>query len=69
MRDESRNLSAQAVDLYSAGRYEKAKDAETQRNALEAKFQELKAQAFERGMDPKNRAAECGRAWKEGDWF
>jgi hypothetical protein len=69
IRHGSRNLYGQAADLYNAGQYEKAKDAETQRNALESKLQELKAQAFERGKDPQNRAAECGRAWKEGDGF
>ena len=69
MRDQGRNLSGQAVELYNAGEYEKAKDVESQRSALEIKLQELKTQAFERGRDPKNRAAECGRVWKKGDWF
>ncbi|KAL1981968.1 hypothetical protein VTN96DRAFT_1980 [Rasamsonia emersonii] len=29
----------------------------------------LKAEAIERGMDPRNRAKEAGRPWKEGDGF
>ena len=69
IREESRDLSEQAAALYDAGEYEKAKDAETRKSALEVQLQELKAQAFDRGNDPKNRAAECGRAWKEGDGF
>jgi hypothetical protein len=69
MREESRALSGQAAAMYNESAYEKAGDAETQRNALEIKLQELKIEAFERGKDPRNRAAECGRAWKEGDEF
>jgi hypothetical protein len=69
MREECGNLSEQSAALYTDGEYEKAKDAETRKDALEAQLQELKAQAFDRGNDPKNRAAECGRAWKEGDGF
>jgi hypothetical protein len=69
IREESRNLSAQGADLYNAGEYEKAKDTETQKTVLESKLQELKFEAFERGKDPKKRAAECGRAWKGGDGF
>jgi hypothetical protein len=53
IREESRNLSGKAADLYNAGEHEKAKEAETQRTALESKLQELKIQAFERGRDPK----------------
>lgn len=69
MREESRNLSAQAVDQYNAGEYQRAIDTDTKGYASEKPLQELKAQEFKRGKDPKNRATECGRAWSEGDGF
>lgn len=33
------------------------------------KLNTLKAEAYERGKDPRNRALECGRPWKPGDGF
>jgi hypothetical protein len=41
MREESRNLSRKSAALYNAGENEKAKDAETQRNALGIQLPEL----------------------------
>ncbi|KAF2812491.1 uncharacterized protein BDZ99DRAFT_439666 [Mytilinidion resinicola] len=36
---------------------------------LNAKMTKVKEEAFERGRDPKKRAAEVGRPWKEGDGY
>jgi hypothetical protein len=36
---------------------------------LRAELSDKRAEAWERGKDPKNRAAEAGREWKEGDGF
>lgn len=36
---------------------------------LKGKMNHLKWQAFERGTNPKHRALEVGRPWKEGDGF
>jgi hypothetical protein len=37
------------------------------RDALNAELERLKQEAYKRGEDPRNRALECGRPWKEGD--
>lgn len=39
------------------------------RDALNAELDRLKQEAYKRGEDPRNRALECGRPWKEGDGF
>ncbi len=38
-------------------------------DALDKELEERKAAALERGRDPRNRAVEAGREWKEGDGF
>lgn len=38
-------------------------------DALNAELERLKKEAYRRGEDPRNRALECGRPWKEGDGF
>ena len=44
-------------------------DGTAESRTLSEKLEKLKREAFERGMDPKNRAQECGRAWKVGDGY
>ena len=39
------------------------------RDRLNADLDYLKQEAYTRGEDPRNRALECGRPWKEGDGF
>ncbi|EXJ54232.1 hypothetical protein A1O7_09569 [Cladophialophora yegresii CBS 114405] len=43
--------------------------AESEKSELVLKLDMLKAEAYRRGEDPKNRALECGRPWKPGDGF
>jgi hypothetical protein len=40
-----------------------------ERDALNTELDRLKQEAYTRGEDPRNRALECGRPWKEGDGF
>ena len=42
---------------------------ETQIQAMEKELVAKREDALERGKDPRQRAAECGREWKEGDGF
>ena len=42
---------------------------EKERDALNAELDILKQEAYKRGEDPRNRALECDRSWKEGDGF
>ncbi|KAL9124769.1 MAG: hypothetical protein Q9217_005931 [Psora testacea] len=49
-----------------------ARDYNDLRDRIEALEKELNAQkeeAIERGKDPRNRASECGRPWKEGEGY
>jgi hypothetical protein len=41
----------------------------SQMDVLQGEMDRLKAAAMKRGQDPRNRAAESGRDWKEGDGF
>jgi Protein of unknown function (DUF3431) len=41
----------------------------SQMDTLQGEMDRLKANALERGKDPKNRAVEAGRNWKEGDGY
>jgi hypothetical protein len=43
--------------------------AEIERSALIGRLEFLKAEAYHRGESPKDRALECGRAWKQGGGF
>jgi hypothetical protein len=43
--------------------------AEDEREALHNQLVLLKNKAYKRGEDPRARAEECGREWKEGDGF
>ena len=43
--------------------------ASEERAGLNTDLERLKEDAYTRGEDPKNRALECGRSWKEGDGF
>jgi hypothetical protein len=36
---------------------------------LNSELNRLKDEAIERGKDPRSRAVECGRSWKDGDGF
>lgn len=45
----------------------KIDEAEAERLKINTKLDDWKAEAYKRGEDPKSRATECGRAWKEGD--
>ena len=42
---------------------------EAQRGSAVNKIEYLKTEAYRRGEDPKARADECGRSWKEGDGY
>jgi len=60
------------VELLSfSNRGESVEAAEKKEKVTELNKQldRLKAEALERGKDPKSRAVECGRLWKEGDGF
>jgi len=48
---------------------QRAKDIKAQRAELEAVLEAEKKVALARGKDPRLRAAEIGRAWKDGDGF
>ena len=50
---------------------EEGKDADFKKEIERLKpiVEKLKSEAEERGKDPKNRAAEAGREWNEGDDF
>lgn len=53
-----------------AGQHEEEiKKAEAERSGYHNKIEYLKREAYRRGKDPKARAEECGRSWKEGDGF
>ncbi|KIW63396.1 hypothetical protein PV04_10243 [Phialophora macrospora] len=43
--------------------------AESEKSEIVRTLDTLKAEAYRRGEDPKNRALECGRLWKPGDGF
>ena len=62
---ENRSNNA-ALQNFDAGKFSSLGER------IEALKEELKArkdEAIERGNDPKKRAEECGRPWKEGDGF
>lgn len=40
-----------------------------ERDQLNKQLDKLKGEAYKRGEDPRNRAMECGRPYKEGDGF
>ncbi|KEF62687.1 uncharacterized protein A1O9_00660 [Exophiala aquamarina CBS 119918] len=59
------------VDLWDKGRKgsEKYKQLDAQSHQLTEKMDWMREQALRRGADPKIRAMECGREWKEGDGY
>lgn len=63
MEEELRNLGETDASL------ESILELEAQIVAVRADAESQKREAFERGKDPKNRALEVGRSWKEGDGF
>ena len=68
----SRELLEEEMELLSfSNRGESVEAAEKKERVTELNKQldRLKAEALERGKDPKSRAVECGRLWKEGDGF
>lgn len=69
LRDQERAMTGNISVLHDKGKNEEAKTLEIQRNTMRAELERLKKEAFDRGTDPKNRAVECGRPWKEGDGF
>ena len=69
MRAESDNgqVPEEAVlEVPEAGRDEFLSD---QVNKLSQEMEKIKWAAFELGRDPKQRALEAGREWKEGDGY
>jgi hypothetical protein len=69
IRDKERVIGGDISVLYNEGKTEEVKKLEVERESLRQRMDLLKEEAFERGADPRNRAIECGRDWKEGDGF
>ncbi|ETI23282.1 hypothetical protein G647_05082 [Cladophialophora carrionii CBS 160.54] len=63
MRAEMRRL--QAEEEVPA----EAEEARARVRDTEARLEQLKQEAFARGSDPRQRALEAGRPWREGDGF
>jgi Protein of unknown function (DUF3431) len=51
------------------GELESKEKITSQMDILQEEMDKLKASALERGKDPRNRATEVGRDWKDGDGF
>ena len=59
----------QLLSFSNRGKSVEATEKKERVTKLNEQLNGLTAEAFERGMDPKSRAVECGRPWKEGDGF
>jgi hypothetical protein len=66
LRDKMRGLQKQVPDLVNPA--EKELTRQMARN-IDERLGVLKAEAFERGRDPRLRASEVGRVWREGDGY
>ncbi len=70
LREEMRNKSAEATKMVGdPSRESEARQLGDRVHEIEIVLEELKTAAFARGKDPKARAAEGGRPWKDGDGF
>ena len=65
-KDEGRFEEAQQLDVPEPG---KDKELKEQIETLREDVNKRKKEAFERGMNPANRAMEAGRQWHEGDGY
>jgi len=65
-KDEGRFEEAQQLDVPEPG---KDKELKEQIQTLRGDVDKRKKAAFERGMNPANRAMEAGRRWHEGDGY
>ena len=69
-RNDTRNWQKDADEMSMDPSEEvEVKDMRERIAKTERELEVLKKEAFERGMDPKERAKEVGRVWKEGDGF
>ena len=67
-----RELLDEEVQRLSENNMEQTVEAAEKRaeaSKLNGELNRLRAEAMERGKDPRSRAIECGRPWKEGDGF
>lgn len=70
MRKKSRELADHKESLGDDEKFVEEKlKAQVELTALDLKMSTRKNDAFLRGEDPRNRAVEAGREWKEGDGF
>jgi hypothetical protein len=65
IRADMRKLQSQIPDMEGMpGREQRAR---VEVEAMDAKLEQMKAGAFDRGLDPRSHAVEGGRVWPEGD--
>jgi hypothetical protein len=69
---KQREILDEAVDLLDQSNQGDSPETAAKRiraAQLNSELIRLKNEAIERGKDPRNRAVECGRSWKDGDGF
>ncbi|KAJ9612158.1 hypothetical protein H2200_003755 [Cladophialophora chaetospira] len=66
-RAEMRKLNAEAAEMAGVPAEAEAKRAKA--HEMDVHLERLKREAFDRGKDPRLRAQEVGRVWREGDGF
>jgi hypothetical protein len=68
LRAERKNVSERAHNITDdPSKASELRELRDRAHTLKVQLEQLKSEAFDRGQDPKARAAEGGRSWGEGD--